>query len=90
VPLDNRRASAQSAAQWLQAAVGTANAIPPNLTGELSYVPITSSSQGQDQPSTERPPQNAGQGARAMQGPAQVLVIDGGIRLPEGLLQGNI
>jgi hypothetical protein len=90
VPPDNRRASAQSAAQWLQAAVGTANSIPPSLTGELSYVPVTSSSQGQDQPSTERPPQNAGQGARAMQGPAQVLVIDGGVRLPEGLLPGNI
>jgi len=25
-----------------------------------------------------------------MQGPAQVLVIDGGIRLPEGVAQGGI
>ncbi|MGE8637078.1 MAG: beta strand repeat-containing protein, partial [Achromobacter sp.] len=90
VPPDNRRASAQSAAQWLQAAVGTANSIPPNLTSDLSYVPVNSSSQGQDQPSTTQPAPNSGQGARAMQGPAQVLVIDGGIRLPEGVVQGGI
>lgn len=87
---DSRRESALSSAQWLQAAVGNANSTPPNLTGDLSYVPVSSNSQNQNQNGNAQPAPNAGQGARAMQGPAQVLVIDGGIRLPEGLVQGSL
>ena len=87
---DRRRDSAVSTAQWLQAAVGTANATPPNLSGDLSYVPVSSGGQGQGQDTSTQPAPNAGQGARSMQGPAQVLVIDGGIRLPEGVVQGGI
>ncbi|MNL73012.1 hypothetical protein D3C87_1984170 [compost metagenome] len=85
---DVRRESALSSAQWLQAAVGTANSTPPSPTGDLSFVPVSSSSQGQD--GNPKPARNKGQGARSMQGPAQVLVIDGGIRLPEGVVQGGI
>nr|WP_315526064.1 YDG domain-containing protein [uncultured Achromobacter sp.] len=85
---DSRREAALSTAQWLQAAVGTANSTPPNPTGDLNFVPVDSSSQGQG--GNAKPAPNAGQGARSMQGPAQVLVIDGGIRLPEGVAQGGI
>ncbi|CAB3687601.1 filamentous hemagglutinin [Achromobacter marplatensis] len=85
---DSRREAALSTAQWLQAAVGTANTTPPTLSGELSFVPVESGNQGQG--GTAKPAPNAGQGARSMQGPAQVLVIDGGIRLPEGVVQGGI
>jgi filamentous hemagglutinin family protein len=85
---DSRRDAALSTAQWLQAAVGTANTTPPTLSGELSFVPVESGNQGQG--GTAKPAPNAGQGARSMQGPAQVLVIDGGIRLPEGVVQGGI
>ncbi|MDH2050802.1 YDG domain-containing protein [Achromobacter marplatensis] len=85
---DTRRDAALSTAQWLQAAVGTANTTPPTLSGELSFVPVESGNQGQG--GTAKPAPNAGQGARSMQGPAQVLVIDGGIRLPEGVVQGGI
>ncbi|NMK45142.1 YDG domain-containing protein [Achromobacter sp. Bel] len=85
---DSRREAALSAAQWLQAAVGTANTTPPTLPGELNFVPVDSGNPGQT--GNAKPVPNAGQGARSMQGPAQVLVIDGGIRLPEGVVQGGI
>lgn len=87
---DGRRQAAQSAAQWLQAAVGNANAnaTPPNLTGDLTYVPVNSNGQGQG--GETQPAPNTGSGARVVQGPAQVLVIDGGIRLPEGVVAGGI
>jgi hypothetical protein len=85
---DTRREAALSAAQLLRTAVGTANSTEPDLSGGLSFVPVSSGNQGQG--ANAQPAPNAGQGARAMQGPAQVLVIDGGIRLPEGVVQGGI
>ncbi|MBB1595324.1 YDG domain-containing protein [Achromobacter sp. UMC46] len=87
---DSRRESALSTAQWLQAAVGTANTTPPTLPGDLSYVPVSSGSQEPGQGTNAQPAPNAGQGARSVQGPARLLVIDGGIRLPEGAAQGGI
>ncbi|CAB3648632.1 YDG domain-containing protein [Achromobacter pestifer] len=85
---DSRRTSALSAVQWLQAAVDSTNTPPPSMSGDLSFVPVSSGTPAQDV--STPPASNAGQGARSVQGPAQVLVIDGGIRLPDGVVQGGI
>lgn len=82
---DERRNSAVTAAQWMQASITSVNANPPALSGDLAFVPVTSGESG-----TNTPGAGAGQGARSVQGPAQVLVIDGGIRLPDGVIQGGI